>query len=304
MSIYSLGIFLGAGAAYFIGGAVAGALAVNETWHVPVIGSIYPWQAVFPAVGLPGLLIALMFFTIREPARQEVAAGVQPPVSALLHYVAANRRTFVAQTLGFACSALVNISLASWLAEFFIRTHGWTRHEAGRTQGLLTMIVGTTGVIAGGWVADWFVKRGHVNGPLRVGMIGALGMLVSATAYPLMPTATLAVSWLVIVNIFAALPWGAASAAAAEVVPAPLRAQGVAVYFFVVGLISRTGGPTAVAMLNDRAFRGADGIRYSLAVVNVVGMTLALAFFTLGLGAYGKTIASRERWEEGRVRGN
>jgi len=80
------------------------------------------------------------------------------------------------------------------------------------------MTVGVAAPIVGGWMADRFVRRGFVDGPLRVGMIGAAGMLVSATAYPLMPSAGLAVVWLVAVNFFAALPWGAASTAAAEMV--------------------------------------------------------------------------------------
>ncbi len=81
------------------------------------------------------------------------------------------------------------------------------------------MTVGVVGVLAGGWVADWYVRRGQTDGPLRVGVIGAAGMLVSATAYPFMPAPRLAVAWLVLVNFFAAFPWGAVAPSAAEVVP-------------------------------------------------------------------------------------
>jgi MFS family permease len=156
--------------------------------------------------------------------------------------------------------------------------------------------VGVVGVIAGGWISDRFVRRGKIDGPLRVGMLGAIGMLVAGTAYPLMPNASLAIAWLVVVNFFAALPWGAATAAAAEIVPAPLRAQGVALYFLVLGLLSRTLGPSSVAWLTDYLFHDDAAIRYSLAIVNVAGMSLALAFFSAGLGSYRKTIESRDRW--------
>src|SRR5262249_7820239 len=154
-------------------------------------------------------------------------------------------------SLGFALSGLVNFGIAAWLATFLIRTYGWTAAHAGQVQGILTMTVGVLGVLAGGWTADWFVKRGQIDGPLRVGIIGAVGMLISATAYPLMPSATLAVVWLVVVNFFAAFPWGAASAAAAEIVPSELRAQGASLYFFVLNLVSSAAGPTSVALLTD-----------------------------------------------------
>jgi MFS family permease len=211
-------------------------------------------------------------------------------------YVRSNRRTFVTQNLGFAISATVNYAIAAWLATFLIRSYGWTPTRAGLVQGSLTMTVGVAAPIIGGWLADGFVKRGMTDGPLRVGMIGAAGMLISATAYPLMPTAALAVAWLVAVNFFAALPWGAASAAAAEIVPASIRAQGVALYFFVLSLVSSAFGPSLVAWCTEYVFHDKSMLRYSLALVNVVGMSSALILLGAGLPAYRKTLALRDSW--------
>lgn len=298
MSVFSLGIFLGSGLAYFIGGSIVGLVSEQGHWTVPVIGSIRPWQSVFLVVGLPGLLIALLFLTIREPERRTAGLvnGGPLPYRALFDYLRLNRRTFFTHSFGFAVSALVNYGIAAWLATFLMRTYGWTAEHAGHVQGLLTMTIGVIGTLVGGWLADWYVRHGKVDGPLRVGMIGAAGMLVSATAYPLMPTAALAVGWLAVVNFFAALPWGAASAAAAEIVPGALRAQGAAIYFFVLNLVSSTLGPTSVAVLTDYVFRDEMAIRYSLATVNVVGMTVTLALFAFGLPAYRRTVAVRDSW--------
>ena len=151
------------------------------------------------------------------------------------------------------------------------------------------MTVGVAGTLAGGRVADVLVRRGRDDAPLRVGIIGAAGMLVSASAYPLMPTATLAVAWLVIVNFFAAFPWGPASAAAAEIVPPSIRTQGAALYFFVVSLVSGTLGPTAVAFFTDHVFHDPLAVRYSLLIVNVLGMLLTIALLASGMGAYRRT---------------
>ncbi len=295
LSIFSFGIYLGAGSAYFVGALIVGVVSATGTYTVPVFGTIRPWQSVFLAVGLPGLVIAALMVTVREPFRRALAH--QLPLSALVAYIKANRRTYVAHSFGFAASGLVNSALALWLATFFIRTYGWTAPQAGKAQGLLTMSIGTTGVLCGGWVADWYVKRGQIDGPLRVGVIGAAGMLVSASLMPLMPTASLAIVWLAVVNFFAAFPWGAAPAAAAEMVPSPLRAQGVALFYFVKAILSQTIGPFVVGVLNDHVF-GAGGIRYSLVVVNVVAMTIALAFLGSGLGAYRRTVERRDAWAE------
>ena len=293
LSIYSFGIYLGAGSAYFVGALIVGVVAATGTYVLPVVGAIRPWQSVFVFVGLPGLVIAALMFTVREPLRRNLEH--QLPLSVLIEYVKVNRRTYFAHSFGFAASGLVNSALSFWLATFFIRTYGLTATQAGKVQGLLTMTIGTTGVLSGGWVADWYVKRGQIDGPLRVGMIGAAGMILSAGAMPLMPTAALAIAFLAVANFFAAFPWGAAPAAAAEMVPPSLRAQGVALFFFVRAIFSQTLGPFVVGLLNDHVF-GEQGIRYSLAVVVVVAMVTAIAILASGLGAYRRTVERRDVW--------
>ena len=170
-------------------------------------------------------------------------------------------------------------------------------------MGLLTMTVGVVGAIAGGWLADAFVRRGRTDGTLLVGMVGAVGMLITATLFPLMPRASLAVAGLAVVNLFAALPWGPAQAAVAEIVPAPLRARGAAVYFLALSLASALVGPPAVAFFTDTVFRDQHAVRYSLAIVNAIGMTLTLLLL-LGYARapYRQTVcdASRSTMNQGR----
>lgn len=297
MSVWSLGNFLGSGLAYFVGGWVVAMTAGSAMVSVPVLGVIHAWQTVFLIVGLPGLVVAALFFTIREPARRNVdQAGRYLPLRALTKYVLANRWTYLTHGIGFAVSATVNFGLAFWIPAFFARTYGWDVARTGRVQGLLTMTLGVVGVLLGGRLADWFVDRGRVDGPLRVGIVASAGMLVSATLFPLMPTPTLAVAALAVVNVFAALPWGAAAAAVAEMTPTPLRAQGAALYFFGLNLVSGVLGPTSVALFNDHVF-GEAGIRESLAAVNVIGMSLAILLMSVGLASYRRTVDAREHWD-------
>jgi MFS family permease len=296
MSVYSLGIFFGSGLGYLIGAWVASVVGIGTRWHLPLLGDIRPWQSAFLIVGLPGLLIAILVFTIAEPARRNVdQAGRYLPLGVFFRWVRENFVTYFTHGVGFATSAAVNFALAAWIPTFFLRTYGWSEPRAGRVMGILTMTVGVLGVLTGGWVADSFVKRGRVDGPLRLGIVGAFGMLVSATAFPLMPNAYAAVAALTVVNFFAAFPWGPAAAGAAEIAPTPLRAQGAALYWFLLSLISGTLGPTSVALFTDHLF-GRDGVRYSIASVNAIGMTIVILLFAAGLGSYRRTIARRDDW--------
>ncbi|HEY6825570.1 MAG TPA: MFS transporter [Gemmatimonadaceae bacterium] len=294
MSVYALGIFFGSGLGYLFGARVVGHVDVAGTWHLPVLGDIRPWQAAFVAVGLPGFVIALLFLTVREPARR-VAVHEQARFSDLMRYVSRNRRTYITHSVGFGVWAMVNYAIAFWIPTLFKRTYDWPESDTGRIMGILTMTIGVLGVLAGGWTADAIGRRGRIDGPWLVGIAGAVGMLISATLFPLAPNAGVAFAILAIVNFFAAFPWGAASAAAAEMAPPNLRAQGAALYFFVSSLLSGILGPTSVALLTDHVF-GHDGVRYSLAVNTAIGMTITLVLFSAGLGSYRRTVEQRDRW--------
>jgi MFS family permease len=64
LSIYSSGLYIGGGIALPLGGFVL------AWWARDFPGSsIAPWQAAFLAVGLPGLLLAIWIWTLKEPLR-------------------------------------------------------------------------------------------------------------------------------------------------------------------------------------------------------------------------------------------
>ena len=189
MGVYSMGSFIGSGFAYAVGGWVIGIATSQQTWAVPLVGSLRPWQLVFLAVGLPGLLVVLLMLTVREPERGQ-AGRRAVPLRTVVGYMKANLRTFTCLTFGFALSLTVNLGIAAWLATFLIETHKWPASRAGIVMGLLTMTIGTAGVVTGGRLSDWMSQRGRVDAPLRIGIIASAGMLVSATGYPFAPSAS------------------------------------------------------------------------------------------------------------------
>jgi len=296
MGVYSMGSFIGSGLAYFIGGSIVGLVAAQEAWHWPIVGAIRPWQSVFIFVGLPGLLVAAIALTVREPARRARARTVVP-LQALARYVRAHLRTFLTLSFGYAASLTVNFGISFWLATFLIQRHGWSAARARMVQGILTMTIGALGVVAGGRLADWYARRGTRDCAVRVGIISAAGMLVSATAYPFASSATVAVLWLVAVNLFAAFPWGAASAAIAETVPASMRAQGVALYFVILNSIATAVGPIAVGAIAQHIFHDDNAVREALAILNIAGMLSAIVLLTYGLPAFRRTLATRDDWK-------
>ena len=293
MSVFMLGTFFGSGVAYALGAYVVGAIDQPGFITLPLVGEVRAWQTIFFIVGAPGLLIALLALTMPEPPRADAGAAANSrrvSVGQFVAYLEANARTVTALSLGFACSASVNYGIAAWLATFFVRTHGWSIQRAGTLQGVLTMTVGVAGTLIGGRLTDRLARQGRADAPILVGMLGAGGMLITAAAYPLVNSPTVAAFLLVPVNLFAAMPWGAASAAVAEAMPSRMRGQGGALYQLVVNLVSGVLGPFSVAVLTDRLFGDESALRYSLSICAVVGMTLTLLLLQWGRPAFRRTV--------------
>lgn len=79
LSIYSVGIYIGAGAALMIGGPVV--VAWSEAFATPEAApfGLAGWQVAFLAAGLPGLLLAaIVLLTIREPQRGILEGQPEP----------------------------------------------------------------------------------------------------------------------------------------------------------------------------------------------------------------------------------
>ncbi len=292
MSVYALGTFLGSGAAYVLGawGVAFATRHAPGSW--PVVGVVRPWQLVYLLVGVLGFVLVPLLLLLPEPRRRGDGTRPSLPVREVVGYLRANAGAVVPMSVGFACSAAVNYGIAAWLATFFVRTHGWSVERAGSLQGVLTMTVGVAGALGGGRLSDALVRRGRADGPLLVGIVGALGMLIFAGLYPLVGSATVAAALLVPVNVLAALPWGPASAAMAAVVPERMRGQGAGVMLLVVNLVSGAFGPTAVAVASERLFGGPASLRYGLALVTVVGMAAAATLLHVARSPYRRAAAA------------
>lgn len=77
LAIYSSGLYIGAGISLMIGGLIVENW--NEAYPVDAPLGLAGWQAAFIIVGLPGLLLAILVFTLREPLRGESEGIVTPP---------------------------------------------------------------------------------------------------------------------------------------------------------------------------------------------------------------------------------
>ncbi len=303
ISVYSMGIYIGSGLAFILGGLVVKLASGRDDFDLPIVGATRAWQLIFFLVGLPGLLVSLLIWTLREPVRQGLRPGAVAsaplPFRDVWAYLGDNWATVLCLNLGVACLTFSAYGASSWVPTFFIRKHGWSPEQAGMIFGLIVAVSGTLGIMAGGVIADRLRLRGHTDAELRVALFAAIGWLPFGILYPLMPRGAWA-AWLLAPSIvFSSAPFGVAPAAIQRMMPNALRAQATALYLFVINLIGLGLGPTAVALMTDRVFHDKAAVDRSLLLVGLVANSAAIVLLWLGLKPYRRSLDYVERWHQG-----
>jgi len=289
LSVYTMGIQLGSGLALIIGGVVAQAVSHLPPIEVPGLGSFAAWRVTFLIVGAPGILVALLLFTIREPARRALlltTGGAAAPlsVSEVIAQIRLRSRSVAGIAVMISCQATCNYALLAWGPTFFERLHQWPKARTGLALGLITLSCGCIGLFVGGRISDRWQRNGVPEGSLRVGLISLLGVGLTLAPAMLLPEASWTIALLVPAVFFIGLPIGCGYAAVQLIFPNQVRGFVSAVVIFAVGLSGLGLGALLPGLLNDRLFHDGRMVGYS------ISLTVALAS-VLGLLAVAATLA-------------
>src|SRR5262249_26826707 len=216
LSIFSMGVFFGSGLALILGGLI--------------IGAVGSWRLTFLIVSLPGLLVALLAFTIKEPVRRNLlrAEGGEPSKLSLADVfgqVLARWQSVAGICVGFAAQALCNYAQQAWLPTFFVRVHAWTPRQAGLTLGVISLVTGLAGAFFGGSLTDRWQRRGIAEAPLRVGVLATACAGVTFTLAMAMPALSAQLALLAPAFFFLAMPIGSVYASLQLILPNQVRGQ-------------------------------------------------------------------------------
>jgi len=288
----NLGFVAGSGLAMVIGGAVIGAVGANTSIHVPVLGTLHGWQLVLIAVGLPGILVAGLMMSVREPPRRGVTGPLKSqPISEVFVFLYRHWPVFLPMFAGLALRSVQMFGTQMWGPAFYSRTYGWSMQQIGYVTGASLMMAMPLGLFLGSWCSERFWKRGQHDANIRVVVYSTLISVPLSIAYPLMPTPWLAVAVSLVNAVFLGMAAPVENAALQSVTPNQLRGQMTFLFLFVMNVIGMGLGPLLTAGLTDHIF-GEAGIRYSLVFVGVLMGPAALLIFWLGLRPYGRAVAA------------
>ncbi|MYB38514.1 MAG: MFS transporter [Gammaproteobacteria bacterium] len=271
LAIYQLGVPTGA-----LFGLLAGGL-IAEAWG---------WRVAFIAVGLPGVLLALVAkWVIPEPRTTGglmPTAAEQPPFIeslALLWRI----HTFRQLVLGFALVSFVTFGYNAWLPALLGRMHGLSTADIALWLGPVGFVSGVAGTFLGGLACDRLGQRE----PRWYAWLLAIGFAVSIPflgAVFLAPSATLAIAAYVVPNFLIGMNMGPTFAMAQFVAPEGLRAMASSILLFFANMIGLGLGPLTVGALSDALApsAGAGSLRLALLVVLPVLAWCALHYLLAG----------------------
>ena len=288
VGIYSIGSFVGGGLAFLVGGYVISLLKDATAIQVPLLGMLKTWQVAFIIVGLPGVIIGLLFFlTVRDPVRKGQSLDEYGQVKKVsfkdtFKFLSKYRKTFSCHYMGFTFYAMALFCLTSWTPAFFMRKFGLTPVETGYMLGTILLIANTTGVFFAGWLTDYFTGKGRKDAAMYTGYIGAVGMLLPIIAFTQVSELWMAVVLLIPAMFFASFPMPTSTAAMQILSPNQLRAQISALFLLISSLIGLGIGTTLVALINDKIFMNPAMIGTSLSIVGGVATILTIILLKKG----------------------
>ncbi|MCK9563856.1 MAG: MFS transporter [Bacteroidales bacterium] len=289
MAVYAIGATVGSGTAYLFGGLIVDMVSQIEVLSVPIIGELRSWQAVFFIVGIPGIFLSLIIFTVPEPVRRNRAAiSKRSSITAdifgsyrdLFSFISPRRRFFLSHYVGFALASTIVGGAGAWYPAHMIRTFGWSPSQVGLALGVCLLAAGVIGKLMCGHFVDRMYRRGRRDAQFRWYAVCLLlatpvGIIATVSANPWVFLGGLTL----FLMLLSPLP-AVANTALNLATPNELRGAGIAFYSLCAGFLGVGGGPIIVAALSDYFFDSTIG----LGLAATVGIFCPLAAIVLMLG--------------------
>lgn len=251
LAIFFMATPVGAALGYLVGGFV------ESRWG---------WRSAFFVAGGPGILLALVCLGVAEPARKLATAKAD-----ILRDVKTLARVDLYRqgVLGYCAYTAAIGAFSYWAPKFLYARYGLPLAAANFKFGLITVVGGAIGTIAGGRWADRTVKtdaersaetaspREHEAERLRVrkllricGIGSAIGAPFAAGAF-LSPSPNVFFGLVFLAIVFLFLNTSPINAVVLQAVPTELRASAMALSIFSIHVFGDLWSPPLVGLLAD-----------------------------------------------------
>ena len=242
-AIFYLAIPVGSAVGYLLGG---------------FLDEHFGWRAAFLAVGLPGVILALLALTVVDPPRgindpvrdRPEAKAAQASFGETLWMLARNHR-YVLAVLGYAAYTFAVGGLSFWVPIYFNRELSVPLARADFLVGAITVVAGILGTFTGGYLADLLARRSreaylYLSGWSMVVAVPAVWIALSSR------TPAVYLSALFVAEFLVFLSTGPINVVLVTVVPVAIRAMAMAVSIFVIHILGDALAPWLIGAVSDQ----------------------------------------------------
>jgi len=287
MGIITSGVYIGIGITLLGGGFLIDYLTEIGGINLPLIGYLKPWQATFMIVGIPGLILALAAFILKEPKRIEEASldKVIDRKNIFLH-LKEHKKTLIPMFGGLIFMALIFYSFSFWAPTMMIRAFNISLSEVGLILGVITIVSSIIGTILAGTAVDYLRDKNYSDAPVRAAMIAVLLALPPIASLSFVNSeigAWICIAlYLLFISSFAPLGLLAISG----VSTGSVKGQAAAIHAFLMMAFGLSLGPQLTAFFTDYIFVDPNLLINSISLSGLIVLPISALLFKISLPRY------------------
>jgi MFS family permease len=258
----------------------------------------YGWRPAFFVTAVPGLILAVLAFRLREPLRGAAEPG--GPRLREVHDASIRQmlrllriKTLRDTTLSQTALFFVLGANAFWLPTLLTRRFGMDVAQAGALSGGVIVLGGLIGTLVGGWVADWR-RKSSPRADLEVSIVGFVaGSLLVGLSLVASEAWFVPLFLLTVISVY--LYTGPFTAIGQNVVVPSLRGSAVTVTLLIAHLFGDAFAAAIIGFLSDTI----GSLQLALLVVSPGLLLLAALLAAMALGSIeADTLRMQRAWAE------
>jgi predicted MFS family arabinose efflux permease len=254
-----------------------------------IIAAKWGWKAAFGVVGVPGLVLALIYMRVRDyntvPLTSNMSRTPQRPGETLRHIFGTLACTW---TLLFVCAGaaaqLITVSaIWSWLPSYLNRYHGMDPEAASRAAAAVALIGALSCTFWGIAVGRLALHKARNKLP-ALSLLCVMTSVIFITAFGGPCTGDTQFKWIVVGAFFMNCTVGVVAGVAMDVIHPGMRSTGAAVLSLFQNMFGLAVGPFLAGVLSDHW-----GLQHALALTPLFSL-LAAVFFVIAMRTYDQDV--------------
>ena len=263
-----------------------------------VIGGIIAvhlgWRNAFGIVAIPGLIVAILFFWVKDyktvdllksASKEETAAKIKMSKLDVVRELFRSK-SLVLNNLAIAAAAFSGVAFTTWMPAYFQRFEGMSIERSGMMTSVI-MLLAIIGAPLGGFLTDKWMKKQSNARMLFPAISCAITAILIFTA--LQFHGTLQFGFLMAFGLTIIMYTAGGFSVTQDVIHPGLRSTSYSINVIFQHLLGSALGPLVVGALSD-----VYGLDKALSIVPIVTFLAAMLFF-IGSFFYKKDVDNTEK---------